>query len=369
MTELLRTPLYDLHVRLGARMVPFAGWEMPVQYSGVVAEHKNVRNAAGLFDLSHMGEFEITGAQAEEFLNHTLTNNVSRLAVGQAQYTLIPYTDGTIADDAILYRLEDRYLLVVNASCREKDLEWMEHEKLGYPAAVLRDASSETALVAVQGPNSERIVSQVTEEDVAGLRYYHAMATEVCGVSALVARTGYTGEDGFEIFLDPSSAEAIWNCLQDAGSGFGLLPAGLGARDTLRLEASMALYGHEISEQTNPIEAGLGWAVKLDKGDFVGREALEREKKLGPARKLVGFELVDRGVPRADQPIAKNGEQVGFVTSGTHSPTLNKPIGMGYVPTRYSKPGTEIEILIRERLVRAVVVAMPFYKRQKGENS
>lgn len=368
-TDLLRTPLYEAHRELGARMAPFAGWEMPIQYSSLIEEHRAVRTRAGLFDLSHMGEFEIRGDEALEFLNHSLTNDASRLEMWQAQYTLIPYTDGTLVDDAILYRLPERYFLVVNASNREKDFEWLAHQKLGFPGVELRDISDEIALIALQGPLSGRILAPFTETNLDALAYYHATETSVCGAPALLARTGYTGEDGFEIFLPPAEAPRLWNTLLEAGRPHGMLPVGLGARDTLRLEAKMALYGHEISDQTNPIEAGLGWAVKLDKGDFVGREALEREKKLGPARKLVGFELVDRGVPRAEQAIVKDGEQVGFVTSGTHSPTLNKPIGLGYVPARYSQPDTEIEVLIRDRPVRARVVKTPFYRREKGASA
>jgi aminomethyltransferase len=339
---------------------------MPVQYTGLMEEHRAVRNAAGLFDLSHMGELEVRGAQALDFLDHSLTNDASRLEIGQAQYTLIPYTDGTIVDDAILYRLHDRYLLVVNASNREKDLDWLRHQALGFPSVELRDVSQETALVAIQGPRSQEILQPLTDADLKTLGYYRATECQVCGVPALLARTGYTGEDGFEIFVRSEDAQRVWDTLLDAGRPFGLVPVGLGARDTLRLEAKMALYGHEISDQTNPFEAGLGWAVKLEKGDFVGREALEREKKLGPARALVGFELLERGVPRAEQAIEKDGEHVGFVTSGTHSPTLNKPIGLGYVPTRYSRPGTELEVVIRGRPVRARVVTTPFYKRDRG---
>jgi aminomethyltransferase len=367
--QLRRTPLFETHRRLGARMVPFAGWEMPVQYSGVLAEHRAVRAAAGLFDLSHMGEFEIRGEDAPAFLNHSLTNDATLLAVGQAQYTLIPYTDGGIVDDAILYRLPDRWLLVVNASNRLKDLEWLEHQRLGFEGAELRDVSDGCALIAVQGPLSEAILRPHTHADLGGLPPYQALEASVGGASALVARTGYTGEDGFELFVSPGDAPGLWDLLLRAGEPHGLIPAGLGARDTLRLEARMALYGHELSEHTNPYEAGLGWAVKLDKGDFVGREALEREKRLGPARKLVGFELLGRGVPRAEQPILQGGEQVGHVTSGTHSPTLSKPIGLGYVPTRLSKVDTELEVLIRERPVRARVVKTPFYKRQRGESA
>ncbi len=365
-TELSCTPLHTAHEALGARMVPFAGWSMPVQYTGVIEEHRAVRTRAGLFDLSHMGEFEVRGEQAVAFLNHALTNDASRLAMGQAQYTLIPYTDGTLVDDAILYRLPGRYLLVVNASNIDKDLEWLQHQLLGFPDVELTDKSAETALVALQGPLSEQVLAPLTDADLSNLEYYYALDTRVCGAPALLARTGYTGEDGFEVFVSPEDASAVWDGLLEAGRPVGLMPVGLAARDTLRLEAKMALYGHEISDQTNPIEAGLGWAVKLDKGDFVGREALEREKKLGPARKLVGFELKDRGVPRAEQSLYKDGEHIGFVTSGTHSPTLGKAIGLGYVPARYAAPGTEIQVMIRDKAARALVVKTPFYKREKG---
>lgn len=363
--ELRRTPLYDAHVALGARLTPFAGWSMPVQYAGVIEEHRAVRTKAGLFDLSHMGELEVRGDGALAFLNHALTNDAAALEEGQAQYTLIPYTDGTLVDDAILYKLPGRFLLVVNAGNREKDLEWLDHQKLGFPAAELMDRSDETALVAIQGPLSAEILQPLADADLSSLGAYRAVEARVCGVPALVARTGYTGEDGFELFVAPEDAAAVWRGLLEAGRPRGLAPVGLGARDTLRLEARMALYGHEITEHTNPIEAGLGWAVRLDKGDFVGREALEREKKLGPARRLVGFELLGRGVPRAEQPVYKDGEHVGFVTSGTHSPTLGRPIGLAYVPARLSKPDTELDIMIRDRPVRARVVKTPFYRREQ----
>lgn len=366
-SNLLRTPLNQVHRDLGARLVPFAGWEMPVQYKGVIAEHHAVRTAAGLFDLSHMGEFEVRGDGASEFLNFALTNDVAKLEAGQAQYTLLTYTDGTVADDAILYRLADRYLLVVNASNREKDLDWLEHQALGFPDVQLKDASADTALIAIQGPSAQDVLAPLAALDLSDLAYYHAREGVLAGYAAVVARTGYTGEDGFELFVSNDAAVPVWQCLLEEGRPHGLVPVGLAARDTLRLEAGMALYGHELSESVNPYEAGLGWAVKLEKGDFTGREALEREKKLGPARRLVGFELAERGVPRAEQEVLKQGEHIGFVTSGTHSPTLNKPIGMAYVPTRHARPGSEFDILIRGREVPARVVPKPFYKRQKGD--
>jgi aminomethyltransferase len=350
-------------------MTHFAGWEMPVQYAGVIAEHRAVRSAAGLFDLSHMGEIEVRGGDALAYLNHTLTNDASVLGVGQAQYTLIPYTDGTVVDDAILYRLRDRWLLVVNASNRAKDLDWLRHEALGFADVRLRDVSDDTALIALQGPRAAEILAPLTTVDVSSLPGFHAAEGAVSGVPALMARTGYTGEDGFELFVAPEDAPRLWDALLDAGRPLGLVPAGLGAPDTLRLEARMALYGHELSEDTNPLEAGLGWAVKLEKGDFVGREALAREKKLGPARRLVGFELLGPGVPRAQQPVLHRGEHVGMVTSGTHSPTLNKPVGLAYVPVRLGGPGSEFEVLVRDRPVRARVVPTPFYKRRKGEDA
>ncbi len=368
-TATRQTPLFETHRELGGRMVPFAGWMMPVQYTGVLEEHRAVRSGAGLSDLSHMGEIEISGEQALSFLNYALTNDAAKLEPGSAQYTLIPYTDGTIVDDAILYRLEDRYLLVVNASNVVKDLDWLRHQALGFPASEMRDVSDQTALVAIQGPCSEEVLRPLMDADVATLGYYHAAQATVGGASALVARTGYTGEDGFEIFVGSGDATRVWHALLTQGKPLGLIPVGLAARDTLRLEAKMALYGHEISDQTNPVEAGLGWAVSLEKGDFVGREALEREKRLGPARKLIGFELLELGVPRAEQPIYKDGVQVGFVTSGTYSPTLNKPIGLGYVPIRFSRLETEFDILIRYRPVRARVVRTPFYKRERGASS
>jgi len=365
-----QTPLYHEHLKLGAKMTDFAGWEMPLQYEGVITEHQAVRTNAGIFDLSHMGEFEITGENAVHFLNYCLTNNAAKLKIGQAQYTLIPYTDGSVADDAILYRLdEDKYLLVVNAANTQKDLEWLSHQKLGFEKVNLEDISDRTALIAIQGPKSEGILQKLTSADLRNLKYYHITKGEVAGIDALIARTGYTGEDGFEIFLPWDKATVVWRSLLDAGKDSGLKPAGLGSRDTLRIEAGMPLYGHELSEQVNPYEAGLDWAVKLDKGDFVGREALEREKQLGPARKLVGFTLLEMGVPRAEQPIQKQGRQIGFVTSGTFSPTLKKPIGMGYVPSLFARTGTLIDIVIRNKPVKAEIVQLPFYSRKRGGES
>lgn len=361
---LLRTPLYDAHLRAGAKMVPFAGYEMPVQYTGVMDEHKATRAAAGLFDISHMGEFEAEGLGAEAFLQGLLTNNVKKLEVGQVLYSVMCRESGGIVDDLTLYRLApERFMAVVNAANIEKDWEWMSAHKS--EDVEFRNISSKTALIAPQGPAALEILAGLIPGggDLEAIGYYTAAEREVAGCRVLVSRTGYTGEDGFELYLASADASAVWDALLETGAPLGMVPAGLGTRDTLRTEMKFALYGNDIDEGTNPIEAGLGWVVKFKAGDFVGRERLLEVKERGPARKLVGFEMVDRGIPRHGAPILLGREPSGIVTSGTMSPSLGKAIGIGYVPISHGEAGSEIEIDIRGTARAAKVVKTPFYRK------
>jgi aminomethyltransferase len=363
---LKRTPLYDWHVKAGARMVPFGGWEMPVEYSGLIAEHLAVRKAAGLFDVSHMGELEIEGRGALAFLQRVTANNVARLVDGQAQYSALPLPNGAPADDIILYRRgEGRYLMVVNAANREKDWKWLQGQEA--EEATLRDRSDDFALLALQGPRAAAILQRLTPLDLAKVAFYRFAEGPVAGSNAIVARTGYTGEDGFELFLAPDRAEAVWRRLIEAGREDGLLPAGLGARDTLRLEARMCLYGNDIDETTTLVEAGLGWIVCLEeaKGEFIGRAVLEEQKKSGPPRKLVGFEVTGRGIARHGYPVLLDGAPAGEVTSGSYAPFLQRSIGLAYLPAGRAAVGTEFAVEVRGRPVPAKVVPTPFYKRPR----
>jgi aminomethyltransferase len=364
MTELRKTPLNAVHRASGAKMVAFGGWEMPVEYSGLIAEHLAVRKAAGLFDVSHMGEFEVEGPGALAFLQRVTANDVSRLKDGQAQYSALPLESGAPVDDVIVYRRTgDRFLVVVNAGNHEKDWRWLQGQSP--QECELRDRSNDYALLALQGPGAQAILQPLTAVDLASLAYYHFAEGEVDGHPVLVARTGYTGEDGFELFVAPDRAEALWRRLVEAGSPNGLVPAGLGARDTLRLEAKMCLYGNDMDETTTLVEAGLGWIVALDKGEFNGRSVLEEQKKNGPPRKLVGFEVVGRGIARHGHPVFLGATEVGPVTSGSYAPFLQKNIGLVYLPAAHAAPGTEFDVDIRGKRVAARVVPTPFYKRQK----
>jgi aminomethyltransferase len=360
---LKHTPLHAVHRAMGAKMVPFGGWDMPVQYGGILEEHRAVRSAAGLFDVSHMGEVEVRGSGALAALQRLTSNDVSRLQVGQVQYSALTTETGTFVDDLTVYRLgEDHYLVTLNASNIEKDVRWMRAHALGVEIA---DRSDETALVAIQGPQAIRILQQLTRVDLAAIPYYRWARGLVVGEEAILSRTGYTGEDGFEVYLSPRRVVVLWEALLEAGNPLGLVPCGLGARDTLRLEAKMALYGNDIDEQHTVLEADLGWIVKFDKGDFVGREALSRQKAEGIARKLVGFEMVGRGIARSHYPIMKDGARIGEVTSGAPSPWLGKNIGLGYVAIAHAAVGSEIEIVIRDQPVAARIVQTPFYKRAR----
>jgi aminomethyltransferase len=362
---LRKTPLNAVHRELAAKMVSFGGWDMPVEYSGLISEHMAVRQAAGLFDVSHMGEFTVEGAGALAFLQRVTSNDVAKLTVGQAQYSALPLPNGAPADDVILYRKgEDRYLMVVNASNTEKDLAWLRSQEPR--ECELVDRSDSYALIALQGPRSQEILQGLTAMDLTQVKYYHFAEGEVSGVTATIARTGYTGEDGFEIFVAPEAAADVWRAITAAGAEKGLQPAGLGARDTLRLEAKMCLYGNDMDETTTLIEAGLGWIVSLADGkDFPGRSVLEAQKQAGAPRKLAGFEMIGRGIARHGYSALLGDEAVGAVTSGTYAPYLQKNIGLVYLPAARAAVGTEFDVDIRGRRVPARVVPTPFYKRAK----
>ncbi|HWV38538.1 MAG TPA: glycine cleavage system aminomethyltransferase GcvT [Vulgatibacter sp.] len=358
-----RTPLYDAHVRLGGKMVEFAGWELPVQYEGVIAEHKAVREAAGLFDVSHMGEIVFEGPGALEACNELVTNDLNRIADGQAIYAGLLNEAGGFVDDVICYRFSPEKILVcVNASNAEKDFAWMKAR--AKPGPDVRDESADWAQLAIQGPKAVGILQKLAKTDLSAIAFFHFAEVELDGKGVIAARTGYTGEDGFEIFCRPTDAEALWEAILAAGKPEGLVPCGLGARDSLRLEAKLALYGNDIDDEHTPLEAGLGWIVKFDKPSFVGKAALEKQKAEGPKRKLVGFTLTERGIPRHGYPVLADGAQVGVVTSGTMSPTLGIPIGLAYVPTELASEGSSFAVEIRGKPVAAQVVKTPFYKRK-----
>ena len=358
--ELKRTPLYMAHLGLGARFVGFAGWQMPVQYSSLLEEHRRVRSSCGLFDVSHMGEIEVRGGGALAAVEIVSTNRASSLGQGQCQYTFICNEKGGVKDDALLYRLpEDRFLFCVNAGNTEKVYNWI---KENTSAAEVLDVSEKYAQIALQGPLSEKVLKPLCSAELSSLRYYHFVNAGVCGRPAIVSRTGYTGEDGFEIYISPDEAEFIWDAVMDAGKDAGILPCGLGARDTLRLEMGYPLYGHELDEDTTPIEAGLGKFVSFDK-EFIGKDVLARQVEKGVTRTLVGFEMEQDGIPRSDYRILKEGEAVGRVASGSFSPTLGRAIGMGYIKASLKNPGTTIEIDIRVKTKRARVAETPFYRK------
>ena len=363
---LKRTPLYEQHRALGGRMVEFGGWEMPVQYSSILDEHQAVRTNAGLFDVSHMGEFKVEGAGALPFLQYLVPNDVGKLAIGQALYTQLILPDGGTIDDLLVYHLDEgHYMLVVNAANIAKDFAWVQEQARNFPDVAVFDQSDTTALLALQGPKAEAILQPLTDVDLSTIRYYHFAPGTVDGVHCLISRTGYTGEDGFELYCAPVMVAKLWNDLLEAGKAQGLKPAGLGARDTLRLEAAYCLYGHELDEQTNPLEANLGWTVKLNKGEFIGREALLKVKQEGPQKKLVGIEMVERGVPRGGYTIYADERPIGVLTSGAPGPTVGKNIGLGYVKPEFATPGQPVQIDIRGKRTAAQIVALPFYRRQK----
>jgi aminomethyltransferase len=360
---LLKTPLNEAHRRAGAKMVDFGGWDMPVQYSGILDEHNAVRTAVGLFDVSHMGEIEITGPEALGLVNYVSTNNAAKLKTGQAHYSGLLYEHGGFVDDILVHKVDDdHYFLCVNASNQDKDYAHIAaHNKF---QAKVENAGPRYAQIAVQGPKGPATLQKLTHTNLSPIKYYHFVEGEVAGTPARIARTGYTGEDGFEVYVAPSEAVRIWTELLEAGREFGIKPAGLGARNTLRLEAAMALYGHEIDATINPLEAGLGWIVKFDKGDFVGRAALEKVKSAGIRRKLCGFVMKGRGIGRDGYEIQMNHHAAGWVTSGGPSPTTGQNIGLCYLPVAAAaEPGRTIQVMVRNQPVEAVTVATPFYRR------
>jgi aminomethyltransferase len=376
MSELRKTPLNALHRRLGAKMVNFGGWDMPVEYpssGGLIAEHRAVRGGVGVFDVSHMGDIRIHSGKkpggALAAVQHITMNDASKLAIGQAQYSAMLYPEGTFVDDVIVHRLgEDDYLLVINAGTREKDINWVRESAKGLDC-VVEELSDAYTQLAIQGPRAVEVVQKLTDADLTTIKNYWFTHGTVCGLkNTLIARTGYTGEDGFEIYVpsDVATSERIWNQVMEAGRAFGIVPCGLGARNTLRLESKMALYGHEISDKINVWEAGLDRYCKMEKGDFIGRAALERAKAAGVTRTLVGIEMIDRGIARDEYCCCSEaGERIGVVTSGSPSPTLGKNIALAYVPLAYSVMGTILYVEIRAQKCKAQVVPTPFYKRQK----
>ena len=358
-----RTSFYEIHKSLGAKLVEFGGFEMPVQYSGIIEEHLAVRNAVGVFDVSHMGELEVRGSDALSFLQKVTINDVAKLSNGSIQYSAMCYDEGGIVDDLLVYHLGDRYMLVVNASNIRKDFEWLQLHLAG--DVQLTDVSDKTALLAVQGPKSLATLAKLTDAKIADLAYYRFTRGLLAGVPMVISRTGYTGELGFELYFDSdlATSEKVWRTVFDAGKEFGIAPVGLGARDTLRLEMGFCLYGNDIDQTTNPLEASLGWITKIDKGDFIGRQSLIRGKEAGLKRLLVGFSLPDKFLARHGYPITQNGSPVGRVTSGTFSPSLQHGIALGYVSKELSSPGSSVTIQVRGKDVPASVVKIPFLHR------
>jgi len=363
-TELRKTALNATHRKMGARMTPFGGWDMPVEYSGIVSEHMAVRQQAGLFDVSHMGRVEVEGRGAQSLLQMLSSNDVAKLKDGQAQYTALMNERGGIVDDFLIHKVgEEKYFLCNNAARREADLAWIaSHNQSG---VAVRNISDETSQLAIQGPRSIAILQPLVSVDLSAIRYYWFMRGEVMGIPAWIARTGYTGEDGFELYIPAAETERLWQALLDAGKSEGILPCGLGARNTLRLEAGMLLYGHDMNEETTPLEVGLGWITKLDKGEFLGCDVLERQKKEGVVRKLAGFRMIDRAIARDDAPVYKDGQLVGKVTSGSYVPYLKQNIGLAFLPKALAQVGERIAIQIRGTMAAAEVVPTPLYRRPK----
>jgi len=364
-SEPRKTPLYERHVELGGRIVDFAGWWLPVQYAGILEEHRAVREQAGLFDVSHMGEIRVVGTDAEAFVQKMFTNELATLQSGKVRYSPMCYPTGGTVDDVLIYRLAlSEFLLVVNAGNKDKDFSWLLENAAGFDVSIT-DESAETAEIALQGPAAAAIMGKLSGSAPSQLAYYEFLPQhELAGLAVLISRTGYTGEDGFEIYCKPAEAAIIWVALLEAGKEHGLQPAGLGCRDTLRFEASMPLYGHELSADISPLEAGLAKFVSFDKIDFNGREALLRQQEMGPKRKLVGFEMIGRGVARSGYLVLLNDQKIGSVTSGSFAPALGKNLGMALVDREAVMVGTKIEIEIREKLVEAQVIKKPFYRRK-----
>lgn len=366
MAELKRTPLYEVYKNYGAKTIDFGGWDLPVQFSSIKEEHEAVRTKAGLFDVSHMGEVEVRGEDSLAFLQKIATNDVSLVKDGGAQYTAMCYENGGTVDDLLIYKKADNdYLLVINASNIDKDVEWLTSHVFG--DVTVKNISNEVAQLALQGPIAEQVLQTLTDTDLSEIKFFKFKdGVKVAGVEALVSRTGYTGEDGFELYCASADAKVLWEKILEAGKEDGVVPCGLGARDTLRFEANLPLYGQELSKDITPIEAGIGFAVKPNKeADFIGKAVLKEQKENGPARKLVGIELLDKGIPRHGYEVLVGDEQIGVVTTGTQSPTLKKNIGVALVKSEFAELGTEVGVQIRKKRLKAVVVATPFYKRPK----
>ncbi|MEH7841421.1 glycine cleavage system aminomethyltransferase GcvT [Bacillus safensis] len=364
---LKRTPLFHAYETFGAKTIDFGGWELPVQFSSIKEEHEAVRTKAGLFDVSHMGEVDVKGQDALPFLQRLLTNDVSKLTDGKALYTAMCYEDGGTVDDLLVYQKEkNHYLLVINASNIDKDVEWLlKHQEKD--DVLIKNMSDQTALLALQGPLAADIIKEVAGEEVTSLKPFTFLSkAEVANKEVLVSRTGYTGEDGFEIYCQSEDAVHLWSALLEAGQPKGLIPCGLGARDTLRFEARLPLYGQELTKDISPLEGGIGFAVKTDKeADFIGKAALKKQKEEGLKRKLVGIEMIDKGIPRTDYPVFSGEKQVGIVTTGTQSPTLKKNVGLALIETSVAELGAEVEVQVRKKRLKAKIVATPFYKRAK----
>ncbi|NLO82117.1 MAG: glycine cleavage system aminomethyltransferase GcvT [Clostridiales bacterium] len=363
---LKRTPLYEKHISLGARMTDFSGWMMPLQYSGILQEHEAVRTAAGLFDVSHMGQILVEGEAAGEFVQRLITNDISKIKDFQVLYSPMCYPDGGTVDDVLIYKLDvDRYMIVANAANTQKDLEWIEHHREGN--VVVRNVSEDYALLALQGPMAQDILQKLVDFPLEQLRFFRfAKGVNIAGATGLISRTGYTGEDGFEIYAPPQTAVRLWDRIMEVGAEYRLAPAGLGARDTLRFEAALPLYGHELSEDVSPLEAGLDRFVRLDKGDFIGREALFKQSREGIQRRLVGLEIVDRGIARHGCQVKADDRPIGQVTSGSFSPTLKKNLALALVESRFAEENTYVDVVVRNKLLKAKVIKTPFYvKRYK----
>jgi aminomethyltransferase len=356
--DVKKTGLYDIHIALGAKMVEFAGYIMPIQYSSIIEEHKKVREVVGIFDVSHMGEIEIRGPRALDFINLITINDASKLEINQAQYTAMCYADGGLVDDLICYRLAGYYLLVVNASNVEKDYQWLVENRID--RVDIENVSEQITQLAIQGKNAEEILQKLTDVELSGIKFYWFLDGNLADANMIISRTGYTGEPGFEIYFDRSLSESVWNKIMEEGRPFDIMPIGLGARDTLRLEKKYCLYGNDIDQTTSPLEAGLGWITKFGKGDFVGRDALLKIKESGLKRKLVGFVCQDKRIPRPHYQIFKSGVEIGHVTSGCYSPILEENIGLGYVAIEQAAVGNEITIDARGRELPAQIVKTPF---------
>lgn len=363
MSKVNRTPLYDTHLKAGAKMVEFGGWLMPVQYEGIIKEHQAVRTTAGLFDVSHMGEIEIQGNGAQELIQRLITNDIERLSPGKALYSPMCNPEGGTIDDLLVYMKGlQHFLLIVNAANIDKDYNWVLNQ--ADEGVAIRNISEETCQLALQGPAAQTILQRLTTVELSQIKYFNFSYGQVQGCECLISRTGYTGEDGFELYFPSEYAEKLWETLMSAGEQEGLRPIGLGARDTLRFEAALALYGHELTDSISPVMAGLGWTVKFNKDNFIGKESLWQESQQGPKYRLVGLEMLERGIPRPNYIISKEDKEVGWVTSGTFAPTLGKNLALAYVKAEWAEVGNQLDVFVRDKPLKASIVPKPFYKRE-----